>query len=258
MNEAPPWSARAAPPALGPDVVHLWRLDLNPDPATARRLAAWLAAEEWERARRFRFAQDQRRFTIRRGLLREVLAGYLGLDPGVLRWVLGAYGKPGLAGQDHPAGLRFSCSHSAGLGLLAVARGRELGVDLECQRPLPDALQMAASCFAPREVAELRQVPEAAQLPAFYDCWTRKEAFVKALGLGLSFPLNRFAVSVAPDQPARLLEVDGDPGAAGQWTLSSVAVGPLFSAALVVQGAGLPVSGLDWSPGAGGADLSIL
>ena len=246
MNETHSWSARAAPPALGQDVVHLWRLGLHPDPLTERRLSEWLTADERERAERFRFAEERRRFTIRRGLLREVLAGYLGREPGALCLEAGSHGKPALAGEDNPAGLRFSCSHSADLGLLAVARGRELGVDLECHRPMPDALQMAAQFFAPGEVAELRRVPTAAQLHTFYECWTRKEAFVKALGLGLSFPLNRFAVSVAPDEPARLLEVDGDPGAASQWSLSAVAVGAGYSAALVVQGEAIPASYLDW------------
>jgi 4'-phosphopantetheinyl transferase len=111
---------------------------------------------------------------------------------------------------------------------------------------MPEALQLAERFFAPREAAALRRLPAAAQLRAFFDCWTRKEAFVKALGLGLCFPLSRFAVAVEPDQPARLLEVDGDPGAARQWNLQAVSVGPGVSAALVVQGESLPVAGFEW------------
>lgn len=214
--------------------MHVWRLNLEEDAAGESPSSACLAPDERARAARLLVAAARRGFICRRARLRQVLAEYLGVAPDAVRFVTNAYGKPAVAGAAAAGDLRFSYSHSGALAVLAVTRGREVGVDVEQRRSMPEALQLATSFFAPSEVAALTRLSAAEREPAFFDCWTRKEAFIKALGLGLSFPLNQFAVSLG--EPARLLELHGAPPPPGSWTLRSLAVGPGFSAALAVAG----------------------
>lgn len=229
-----PWQPPFEIPRLASDEVHVWRINLAvADEADAPEC---LSDDELARAQRFRFVTERRRFLNRRVRLRQGLARYLNCAPRVLRFGANAFGKPTLANEPS---LRFSFSHSADLALLAVAREREVGVDVELQRPLPEARRMAQSFFAPDELAALASLPEDAFVPGFFECWSRKEAFVKALGLGLSFPLDSFVVSVG--QPAELLEVHGLPPPPASWTLLDLEVGAGFSAALAVEGANVTV-----------------
>ncbi len=131
------------------------------------------------------------------------------------------------------------------MALIAIGRGGELGVDLELHRALPDFQDLARTFFSPVEFSALAEIPAASQVPAFFDCWTRKEAFVKALGLGLSFPLNRFTVSLGPDQPASLL-VEGNPSAVARWRMQSLDVGPNYSATLVHEEATPRIEYFEW------------
>ena len=234
-------------PTLGQAEIQVWRINLAQETAGEDRLKACLSAEERERAGRFHFAHDRRRFVIRRAVLRHLLAAHLGVSRDAVRLFPGPYAKPAILGQDGPAGLRFSCSHSADLGLVAIARGRELGVDLEQHRPLADAGDLINTIFSPCEIAELKGVPPALKARSFFDCWTRKEAFVKAIGLGLSFPLHRLAVSLAPDQPAALLRVEDDPGAVDRWKMLSLDIPPDYSAALVFEGKDANLKCFEWN-----------
>jgi 4'-phosphopantetheinyl transferase len=135
-------------------------------------------------------------------------------------------------------------SRSSGLALYALAVGREVGVDLE--RVTAADEQVAEAMFAPGEVAALRGLPPSIRSDAFFACWTRKEAFIKARGEGLSFPLNGFEVSLAPDRPAALLAVHDDPAAAGRWSIHSLPAPDGYAAALVVEGCGGRLSCWTW------------
>jgi 4'-phosphopantetheinyl transferase len=216
---------------LGPDEVHVWSVDLDRLPEAV--LGQPLSANERERGRRFRFERDRRRFVTARGLLRRLLGRYLGLEPSRLRFGYGPRGKPFLAGEDE---LRFNVSHSGGLALLAFAWDRELGVDVEEEREVEEAEAIARRYFSSWEERELRLLTEVERQAAFFRCWTRKEAFIKATGDGLSRPLDAFDVTLAPGEPARLLRVEGEPEAAFRFWLEDVSPAPGFAGALAVEG----------------------
>ena len=234
----PVWQSIPLSPAFVGDEVHVWSLALSGDEAGHHH--AGLAPEEQAHADTLRIPAVRRNFVCRRAQLRRVLAGYLGVPSRELAFITNAHGKPALANPEIPA-LRFSYTHSADLALLAVACDRELGVDVEHHRPRADALGLARRWFAAKESAALAALPEAAQSDAFYTIWTRKEAFVKALGLGLSFPLDEFVVSECASAVDWLLEVRGDIPAPGQWTTATFSPGVGFSAALMFAGEAAPI-----------------
>lgn len=217
---------------LSTDDVHVWRIPLDVPPATLDRLASLVSGDERDRADRFYFDRDRNRFLAARGALRMILGSYLDSDPSLLSFHYGPRGKPSLAGSP----LEFNLTHSAGLALCAVALGRRLGIDVEALRPLPDAAAIAERFFSDAERRALRSVTEAQRTLAFFQCWTRKEAYIKAIGEGLSMPLDRFDVSLLPGEPARLLAVAGDPDAPRRWTLHDLDPGPGLVAAIAVEG----------------------
>lgn len=211
--------------------VLLWRASLDAAPAEA--LFATLSPDEHERAGRYRFARDRHRFVAGRGLLRRILAGALGISPSEVRFAYGAYGKPMAEGE--PAhGIRFNVSHSGGLFVCAVAAGREVGVDVERIRPDLADEAIARQFFSPSEVAELLATPSERRTEAFLRCWTRKEAYVKATGLGLSLPLDSFDVSLHPEEPAAPLRTRPDPSETGRWILVDLPCPAGYLAALAV------------------------
>ena len=230
------WQTPPAVLTLSSQDVHVWRISLEPDAEHVWCLRQLLAADETARADRFHFAKDRRHFIVARGALRVILGRYLGLDPRHLAFSYSAYGKPALA--TAPAGdwLRFNISHSHELALCAMTRGREVGIDIEHIRANVSSEAIAERYFSPREVAALRALPADLRRAAFFTCWTRKEAYIKARGEGLSFPLDRFDVSLTPGEPAALLRTLGDPHEASRWTLQALAPGPGYIAALAVEG----------------------
>lgn len=203
---------------LGDRQAHLWLLSLDEPPVPMTELVRDLSRDEQERAARFHFAADRRRFEAGRGLLRRTLGHYLGAIPAGLRFTYGPYGKPALQGEHAAAQLEFNLSHSGGWALLGLTRGAAIGVDLERERHLSDHANIAHSNFAPAEQADLLALPPAARLSAFFATWTRKEAYVKAVGNGLAVRLDEFEVSVDPSQPAALRSVGGSRQAARDWT----------------------------------------
>ncbi len=168
-----------------------------------------LDAAERARAQRFHFELHRRRFAHGRGMLRHVLGHMLGLAPARLRFHAGPQGKPGLdtgaIGGPPGVALDFNLSHSAQWMLLGLSDGAALGVDVEVPRHVPELRAIAQSHFAAAERQELLSMPVEWQQDAFFACWTRKEAFVKALGGGLSLPLDGFEVSLRPGEPPALL-----------------------------------------------------
>jgi 4'-phosphopantetheinyl transferase len=216
--------------------VHVWRTVLDVPEAQVRSLWYTLTADECQRAERYVFAKDRTHFVVARGLLRMLLGRYLGQDPPQLRFIYGPHGKPALATDLDGGTLRFNVSHSHGLALYAITRGRTVGVDVERIRPEVAQERIAERFFSPREVTLLRALPAPLQAAAFFACWTRKEAYIKATGEGLALPLDQFDVSLLPGEPAALLRTAWDPQEATRWALQDLAPAPDYRAAVAVAG----------------------
>ena len=231
------WSRPPRSLALLQNEVHVWRANLGVDPIDLEQLRATLTSDERARAVRFHFPKDQQHFVAARGTLRMILARYLDRAPAQFEFCYSPFGKPELVSSANAEGLRFNLSHSQGLALYALTRGHDIGVDLEGVRANFPWEDIARRYFAPREVEALRLLPAPSRAEAFLNCWTRKEAFVKARGEGLSVPLDQFEVSVAPGEPARLLRTTGDPQEASHWSFQQLEPGPGFVAAVAVRAA---------------------
>lgn len=249
---ADPWMSPPAELTLPPEAVHVWRAALDVPEGVRRRLHRTLDAGERERARRFRFERDRRRFVVARGVLRAVLARYRGGDPARLRFRYGGHGKPSLAPEGgSEAGrdaLRFNVSHSSGLALYAVACEREVGIDLERLRTDLEIESLATRFFSAHELATFQAVPAPLRRAAFFDGWVRKEAYVKARGAGLSLPTDRFDVALAPGVPAALLRVHGEDGGAERWSIRALDPGPGYAAAVAAEGHAWRLSCWQWTP----------
>ena len=250
-------SGRAAPelhpaqPDLPERCVHLWVADLQRleiqflvSAATEIEFLFWrfLSTAEQERAERFHFDIDRRRFVIRRGLLRILLGAYLHLPPDQVVYLANAFGKPALDGLALPttplaSKLRFNLSHSAGAALFAFALHQEVGVDIEQVRQDFEFLPIARRFFSPAEQQTLLALPPEQHPQAFFNCWTRKEAYIKAQGQGLSLPLDQFDVSLAPGEPAQLLAARHQgAGPANEWRMFHLEPAPGYTGALAIQG----------------------
>ncbi len=242
--EFEPWrEVRVRPPQVADNEVHLWALPLDPRDSVVQTLEPLLAADEIERANRFRFPRHRRRFLVGRAFLRVLLARYRADAPERVRFVYGDKGKPALdPSQGAPlkanAPLSFNLSNSGDRAVIAVTRDQALGVDLEVLRPMPDAETIAERFFSRPERLALRAVPSTAKSEAFFRCWTRKEAYIKAVGDGLSMPLDRFDVSLNDDEPCRFLALDGSTERAEGWTLRHLEPGPGTVGALALEGRG--------------------
>jgi 4'-phosphopantetheinyl transferase len=209
------------------------RPDVGPDAVSAS--ATLLSDRERDRARRFAFDRDRNRFIVARALLRQLLAVRLGVRPESVEFASGARGKPALGGRFAASDLRFNVSHCEDVAVYAFSSGREVGIDVEAVRELPDADDVAARWFSPHEYATYRALEPGDRALGFFQCWTRKEAFIKALGDGLYHPLDRFDVSLAPGEPARILRVEDAPGDRCGWRLEGFSPVPGFVAAVVAE-----------------------
>jgi 4'-phosphopantetheinyl transferase len=248
MSAPPPTGWREISEILSvvPEEIHVWRISLARPPAEILRLRKILSADETNHAARFHFAHDARRFIVRRAALRQLLAANLDLRPEEIEMVSANFQKPKIATAQNPRRLQFSASHSGDWALIALAQNYEVGVDVEQHRPLPDAADLVKSFFSDWEIAEFARLPEPARTEGFFNCWTRKEAFVKALGLGLAYPLKQFSVALAPGQPAALVEVAGDSNAREKWCLASLDVAPAHAAALVFETGPPTIRSFEW------------
>jgi 4'-phosphopantetheinyl transferase len=209
------------PPDTLPDPreVHLWFVELSASAPVVRECFRTLSADERERTSRFRFEHLRTEFSLCRGMLRLLLGRYLAVEPRRLRFAYGAKGKPQLASPSSP--LQFNLAHSGILAAYAFTVGCEVGVDIERMRSLEDPEDLVRRFFSPGERDDWLGLDPSQRNEAFYHCWTSKEAYIKASGDGLSTPLDSFRVSLRPDEPARLVEVAGDPAAASHWSLWS-------------------------------------
>lgn len=228
------WQTPPSDPFLSADEVHVWRATLLAAPEQMERLWSLLTDDERQRAQRFRFDRDRRRFVVGRGQLRLLLARYLRCPAPAIRFSYSAHGKPAVV--EPATSLAFNLAHSHELALYAFAWERRIGVDVEHVRSDLADEQIAQRFFAPGEIAALRNLPPHERVAAFFRCWTRKEAFVKARGEGLSLPLDQFEVSLEPDQAA--LVRTAVPEEAAHWRLLPLFPDPAYTAALAVEGDG--------------------
>jgi 4'-phosphopantetheinyl transferase len=218
------------------NTIHVWRIFLDDAASCFQSLQQTLSHDELTKAERFHFQKDRTQFMVSRGALRAILSQYLDINPRTLRFDYNPYGKPSLIVEQGGDTLRFNLSHSHGIALIAITKNREIGVDIEHIDTDFPYKQIAERCFSPLENAVLRSLPEPIQIKAFFTCWTRKEAYIKAVGKGLSIPLDCFDVTVAPGEPAALLNFHEKPEEASRWSLIELIPSPDTVATVAVEG----------------------
>jgi 4'-phosphopantetheinyl transferase len=229
------WSHPPASFSLSSGAVHVWRASLAQPPDLQETLLRTLNEDERARADRFHFDQHRRRFVLGRGFLRVLLARYLEVEPAEVRFAYGPYGKPLLSDEHGASRLRFNASHSHELAVYAFVQEREIGIDVEYIQQKFAGEEIARQFFSAYEVDTLMALPESERAATFFRCWTRKEAYIKAIGSGLSHPLDQFDVSL--DEPA-LLRDHRDPGAVAKWEMFNLEFTDTYAGALVVEGSG--------------------
>jgi len=236
MNISDPAFHLSGPLALPDSEVQLWRVDLEALAQAEDRWQQLLSADERARARRFLVPRVRQHFAATRGMLRTILSGYLTADPAELTFHYSSKDKPSLAPPYAASGISFNVAHSGGVALLAFVRGRAVGVDVERVRRNLDVQAVARRFFSAHEQEQLAVVAPEHIYEAFFRCWTRKEAYIKAKGEGLWMPLNQFDVSLASGAANALLATRPDRTEADRWSLREVAVGSGYAAALCVSG----------------------
>jgi len=245
VSNAPSVASWGCPPPvlnLESNEVHVWRTVLNEPAASIDHYLHTLAVDEQRRAERFYFQRDREHFIIAHGVLRALLGRYLNRPPQSVSFCYSEHGKPALAPESGGDTIRFNMSHSQGMALYAFARSREIGVDLEFVRGDLEAEQIAERFFSRREIAELHALPAELHREAFFLCWTRKEAYIKARGEGLSLPLDQFDVSLTPGEPAALLSTRPDSAEALRWSLRELTAAHGYAGAIAAEGDGWSLS----------------
>lgn len=227
--------SRGAAASLGSDEVQVWIATPPPDEAGFTALARTLSPDERERAVRFSVSEPRRQFVFGRAVLRQLLGACLDVEPATLALGYQPRGKPFLDQPSSRGDFRFNLSHSGRLVAIALARGREVGVDVESIHRLEDWSLLAERIFSSRELCELRALPKTQQRDAFFNGWTRKEAYLKATGEGLTDTLPAIEVTLAAGEEARLLGLPIGPEAARQWAIQRIPLPPDFAGAVVFE-----------------------
>jgi 4'-phosphopantetheinyl transferase len=231
VKPVPDWPLGSDRQNLKASEIHVWLayLDLRQDEMASLR--STLSLDELSRAANFHFDEHRERFVAAHGILREILSRYVGIKPQDIQFDLGPFGKPFLKDSEGESRIRFNLSHSGSCALIAVTNGKDVGVDLEQVQPERTTVDIAERYFSAGEVTALRALPASQRCEAFFQCWARKEAYIKALGGGLQIPLDSFEVSLAPNEPARIVKGDID-----KWSLRSLDVGQEYAGALAAEG----------------------
>ncbi len=240
------WPSAPGSLELRRDEVHVFYASLEVSAPRLKALESTLFPYEQIRAEKFRFPNDREHYIAARGILREIIGAYLKKDPSRLVFKYNSYGKPFLLDDSCAIELSFNLSHSGGAALYAFTRGRDVGIDIEYMRSDIVEDSIAEHTFSPNEVAVLRGLPRDIQMRAFFNCWTRKEAYIKARGQGLSIALDQFDVSLIPGEPAGLLKTEWDTGEQNRWTLKELDVGPEYAASLAVEDLGFNLKCWEW------------
>jgi 4'-phosphopantetheinyl transferase len=233
-----------AAPTLGPADIDIWRFGLDLGARELASLEGSLSTDERARAARFVFLRDRNQFIAGRGVLRDILARYVGEPASEITFDYEAAGKPRLR-RPSTLGVQFNLSHSHGLAVCAVGRNRTIGVDLEALRSEVAGEEIAVNYFSARELEELRALPVPQRLEGFFLCWTRKEAYIKARGGGLvSIPLDSFDVTLTPGREERLERADD----AERWMIRSFVPGEYYVGAIVAEGRDGALRYWSWGP----------
>jgi len=219
--------------------IHVWAVQLLAPDNVVERCCVILSPDEKARAERFVFRHHRRAYVLSRCILRALLGRYISLQAADIQFSYGSKGKPHLFGFN--SRIRFNCSHSAGMVLYAITRHCDLGIDIEKIRPLQDMEEIAQRFFCPEEVSELLSFMPPEREAAFFRCWSRKEAYVKAIGDGLSIPLDSFRVTLAPGDPAGFVHLDNNRKLAREWTLHDTTAMDGYAAAIAYHDAPRPL-----------------
>ena len=219
--------------------IHVWTLRTIASRNVIARFEEVLAPDEVSRAAQFRVSRPRESFILTRAVLRYLLGHYLGQRPASICLQYGTNGKPSLSQNDE---LRFNVTHSENMAAIAFTQGCDVGIDLEQLRPLPDLDEIAARSFCKEEVVEINSLPARERERAFFACWTRKEAYVKAIGVGLSRPLNSFRVTAKPDSPADLMSLEDETNGSESWTLHDLCLEPDYAGAVAYSDQERPLS----------------
>jgi len=233
------------PLLLPENEVQVWRVDLEAVRGDESRWQQQLSSDEAKRASRFHFPADRQRYVAARALLRTILAGYLEIDPKRVSFAYSQKEKPSLGPAHVGNEVTFNISHSGGIALLAFARKREIGIDVEQIRNDFDVEAIARRFFSAHEQEQLAALPKEKRFDSFFRCWTRKEAYIKATGDGLSLSLHQFDVLIVPENGEALLSTRPDNSEAALWSLREIPAGPGYAAALCVRGRGCRLK--DWT-----------
>ena len=237
LNACPPsladWQRRLTFPSLSE--IPIWILSQTPHEEDLSWLETLLSIDEIQRANRYRFLKDRNQFVTSRGFLRLLAAAYLEQNPRAIQFLYSQKGKPELLTVPAGLDLRFNVAHSGSVVLLAFAHGRRIGIDVEEVRNDFDTIEIAKRFFSSSEQAALASLPASQRHNSFFQCWTRKEAYIKATGDGLSLPLHQFDVTLTPHQPAQLIGTRPDPAEAEHWQMYDLDVAAGYPAALVVE-----------------------
>ncbi len=218
---------------LSEEEAHIWRADLELNESSQGSFLKLLSSDEKNRAQKFRFTKDSRNFIAARGILRSLISKYLEINPAEISFQYSEFGKPLFANNNS---LHFNISHSQNIALFAFTKKFNIGVDVEFVNPNIEVKDIATKFFSANEIMNLFALPEQEQTLGFFNCWTRKEAFIKAVGEGLSFPLDKFEVSLEPDKPAKLLATHWEPKAVSKWSMYSILPGSNFVGSLAIEG----------------------
>ncbi len=239
------WQEAPTHPILQNDEVHLWCADLNVPENTYKMLAKYLNNEEQNRAARFIREQDRSHFIAARGILRNILSRYINIAPHNIEFEYGEKGKPSLILEQNQRKIYFNLAHSNHLAIYAITSINHLGIDIEYSKRNIEALDIAERFFSKNEIASLRVLPSAEQLSGFYKIWTRKEAFVKAIGVGLSHPLDQFSVDGSLDKSAIKLHTQ-NPSIKNDWYIYNVAISQEYVAALSLEDSNITMLKWRW------------
>lgn len=224
------------PQTISSGTVHLWQFDLAISKDQVGLYRDLLSRDENQRADRFYFDRDRIHFIAGRAAVRTILARYLHVIPKTIIFSYASNGKPELAGGLEESGLKFNLSHSHNRALLGVVINSHIGVDIEFINHEFATEEIAQRFFAPGEVARLQAIPPQERAAAFFSCWTRKEAYIKAVGQGLSLPLDSFEVAFGPGVEPSLLRVESSPDEAGRWSMYNVPAVEGYAAAAIIEG----------------------
>ena len=228
------WSQAPLPLPFPAGRVDVWRVRLDERETPGPEISI-LSPDELRRASRFHFEKDRLHFCRCRSALRHLLGGYLQIPAAQIRFEYLTGRKPGLVAEQNPQSLQFNVSHSADMALIAVGSQHRLGIDIERIRSDVDTGSLAQRFFSLRERAGLQSLPDHLRVQGFFACWTRKEAFLKATGEGLSFPLAEFSVATHPNRAPRLEEIRGNEEAQKKWFLADLSVAHGYRATVAVE-----------------------